>query len=127
MTPASLLREFPKTEKFPALAFPKPSQIRRHHEAVIKMAGGREVCSNSKAGQDEYRRRTADMYERDNGICCICDQPIDAQEYPTFQHTNGRGMGGSRRDDRIQYNGVAHWKCNSELGSRHQAENGGEL
>jgi len=41
----------------------------------------------------------------------------------TFEHQDGRGMGGSHRDDRIEidgkpYNGAAHGKCNSDKGSK---------
>jgi hypothetical protein len=119
----SILRDLPKASPM-RLAFPKPSQLRRKHEAIKVFPCGREVCSASKAGQLEYQRRTELMYERDNGVCCICHQLIDVTEYPTFEHKDGRGMGGARRDDRIENNGVAHWECNSEKGSRRLMEGG---
>lgn len=41
----------------------------------------------------------------------------------TFEHQDGKGMGGSHQDDRIEidgewYNAAAHWKCNNDKGSK---------
>ncbi len=82
---------------------------------------GREVCLKTHAGQVEYKRRREQMYERDKGMCCICGGKIRSLQEATFEHKNGRGMGGSRRDDRIEKNGVAHFRCNVEQGSKRYA------
>lgn len=93
--------------------------------AVKKYSGdGREVCNDrTKAGTNEYKRRRHEMWRRQKGLCCLCGEYIiEGQE--TFEHTDGRGSGGSRRDDRIVdddgswMNGAAHQKCNSTKGSR---------
>lgn len=79
---------------------------------------GREVCRATRSGRREYQRRREEMYERDKRICCICNSPIFSPEDATFEHKGGRGLGGSRRDDRIEGNGVAHWDCNVKKGSQ---------
>jgi hypothetical protein len=84
---------------------------------------GREVCIRTcLAGNEEYRARTLKMLKRQNGYCCLCNLPLRDSD-ATFEHQDGRGMGGSRRDDRIEkegkpYNGAAHGWCNAEKGSR---------
>ena len=76
---------------------------------------GREICRKSSAGLEEYKRRRDLMYERDSGICCVCKRFIPKGQ-ETFEHKDGRGLGGNRRDDRIENNGVSHWDCNSKRG-----------
>lgn len=91
---------------------------------------GREICYNGhKHGRDEYRRRIEIMRVRQGGICCLSTEApmCPGRLFPgeaTFEHQDGRGMGGSHRDDRIEkdgrpYNGSAHWQCNQWKGSRH--------
>lgn len=89
---------------------------------VARYLDGREVCDLSGEGRREYRRRTLLMWERQDKTCCLCGLPLAAQD-ATFEHQDGRGMGGSRRDDRVEkdgnpYNGAAHPWCNHEKGSR---------
>jgi len=79
---------------------------------------GREVCRNTKQGKSEYIRRREQMYERDRGVCCLCGELIRSVDEATFEHKGGRGMGGSKRDDRIEKNGVAHLRCNILQGSK---------
>lgn len=62
------------------------------------------------------------MWNRQKGLCCLCSLPLVRDE-ATFEHQDGRGMGGSRRDDRIEkdgqlYNGAAHFLCNNAKGSQ---------
>ena len=76
---------------------------------------GREICRKGSAGLAEYKRRRDVMYDRDNGVCCVCGRFIPKGQ-ETFEHKNGRGLGGNRRDDRISMNGVSHWLCNSKRG-----------
>ena len=83
--------------------------------AFKTMRDGREICLNTPAGKEEYKQRTIQMYERDKFICCLCGQSI-AYGY-TFEHRDGRGMGGGKRDDRIARNGVAHFYGNARKGS----------
>ena len=103
----------------------KPSQKKQKTEAVKVFPDGREVCNGrTAAGVREYRRRREFMYARDKGICCICELPIRHKDEATWEHSEGRGMGGFKRDDRTEkdgkpYNGVAHLVCNTEKGSRH--------
>lgn len=59
------------------------------------------------------------MYDRDEGICCLCNLLIASKKQATFEHKNGRGMGGAKRDDRTHLNGVAHLHCNILKGSCH--------
>lgn len=96
----------------------------------VRYRDGREKCDlNSKAGRDEYMGRIRKMWERQNRICCLygkieqCPGRLTLRE-ATFEHEDGRGMGGGHRDDRIMkdgkpYNGAAHGLCNSLKGSRH--------
>lgn len=86
--------------------------------AVHIHADGREVCQSNTRGREEYRRRRMAMFVRDKGICCICQMPITRKSDITFEHKNGRGSGGAKRDDRIEFNGVAHLACNIRKGSQ---------
>jgi hypothetical protein len=78
----------------------KPSARRRSKEAV-RIVGGREICSQSPAGRAEYQRRRAERWVLDNGICCLCGRFIPLS-LATTEHPQGRGMGGSKRDDRVE-------------------------
>jgi hypothetical protein len=117
------------------VAFPKPSDIARAPEPVRVMRDGREVINKMLSdGRNEYRRRIAVMLERQEGICCLygwcpdCHGALTLAE-STFEHEDGRGMGGAVRDDRIELpdgtliNGAAHYECNSWKGSRYIAYN----
>lgn len=89
--------------------------------AVRKYPDNREVCQNNTAGDREYERRIQAMFERQDGVCCLCPRFIEFSV--TFEHSDLRGAGGARRDDRIEIdgkpiNGAAHFWCNSEKGSR---------
>lgn len=108
---------------YEGLAFPKPADIRTEPVAVRVYDDGREVCNLlCKAGKAIYEQRIAEMWYRQSGKCCICGNPLNLFR-ATFEHQDGRGMGGGHRDDRIEkdgnpYNGAAHWWCNGEKGSR---------
>jgi hypothetical protein len=78
----------------------KPSAKRRSKEAV-RIVGGREICSQTPAGREEYKRRRAERWVLDNGICCLCGRFIPLS-IATTEHPGGRGMGGSKRDDRVE-------------------------
>ena len=112
--------------------FPKPKDQKKPPKPAVKVfAGGREVCDQlTKAGRDEYLRRVRVMWERQGRNCGLQISPQckarggglligEAQ----FDHSFGRGMGGGKRDDRIEINGkpinmsVCCW-CNSLKGSR---------
>jgi hypothetical protein len=106
------------------LAFPKPKDAPRQVETVITYPDGREECnSDSRAGREEYKRRTDAMRRRQGAKCGICHNPMRRKDM-TFEHTDLRGMGGGRRDDRIvdakgkPMNLAAHGWCNREKGSR---------
>jgi hypothetical protein len=112
-------------------AYPKPGQVKKPKVPVKVFPDGREVCDlKTKAGHDEYRARVRAMLTRQNGKCglmitpqCKMKQGKLSFEYATFDHSNGRGAKGAKRDDRIFIKGVEQnmavcpW-CNSAKGSR---------
>jgi hypothetical protein len=99
-------------------------------EHVKTFRDGREVCLNTPPGRAEYKRRVQVMLERQGGLCglmvtddCIARHGSMRGQQPTFEHCEGRGMGGSHRDDRIMkdgkpYNLAACFLCNQYKGSR---------
>jgi hypothetical protein len=101
----------------------KPHQVRRKREAVKVFPDGREVIDRSTAyGRRIYEDRIAEMYLRQGGLCRICHLWMEPATV-TFEHEDGKGMGGSHQDDRIirdgkEYNGAAHLWCNNKKGSR---------
>lgn len=110
-------------------AFPKPGQIKKHRPIVETFSDGRQVCSKFPEGREEYNRRKREMWERQGHRCCFegflpnCPGRLMWHEC-TFDHEGGRGMGGSKRDDRteidgIWINGAAHLLCNGKAGSHH--------
>lgn len=100
--------------------YPKPKDCPKVKQEAVKVyPGGREVCQNSAAGKREYRLRTIKMVNRQKGICPKCCKSMSLLDF-SFQHGDTRGMGGARRDDRIDSPGncAMHILCNQELGSR---------
>ena len=99
-----------------------------------KWPDGREVCLSNSAGDCEYRARLREMADRQEWKCGIPSCKFfhilmhmmnDGTWFSaTFQHGDGRGLGGARRDDRIDHPGncAAHWICNSEAGSKRLTE-----
>jgi len=88
--------------------------------AVRRYPDGREVCQDSAPGWKEYKRRVEVMVQRQNHRCCLCGERLSAAE-ASFEHQRRRGMGAAWRDDRVtkdgqDWNGAAHWVCNSEKG-----------
>lgn len=96
---------------------------------------GREICDlRSPQGRKAYRDRIKQAGERQGWICCLhgiapmCTGKMDYQYGEgllavTLEHESGRGMGGSRRDDRMEldgrwHNGAAHMVCNQWKSSR---------
>lgn len=105
-------------------SLPKPESSLRYEvileNAVIRYPDGREVCINTADGMREYKRRVKVMVQRQNFRCCLCNRPLSLAN-ATFEHQRRRGMGAAWRDDRIEkdgedWNGAAHWICNSEKG-----------
>lgn len=80
------------------------------------LPGGREVCRKTPAGRLEYEKRTLEMYERDHHLCCLCGQHLPIGQI-TFEHLDGKGMNGSRHDDRTSENSVSHYWGNMAKGS----------
>lgn len=100
--------------------YPKPKDLPRVKLGPYKThLDGREVCYNTAAGKREYRLRTIKMVNRQKGICPKCCKSMSLLDF-SFQHGDTRGMGGGRRDDRINSPGncAMHVRCNGELGSR---------
>lgn len=96
--------------------------IKDRVNGVVIYPCGREVCDKSAAGKREYKRRIERMRQRQFRLCCVCLQPLD-ERAATFEHEDGRGMGGGFRDDRIEVdgvpvNGASHGECNAERGSK---------
>lgn len=117
-----------------SMQFPKPGQVKKVQLAVKVFADGREVCNDKfKEGREEYVKRKRDMWERQGRRCCLegkcptCPGKLLWTD-TTFEHEAGRGMGGSKRDDRIEVlgkdgkmrwiNGAAHHFCNAWKMSR---------
>ncbi len=82
------------------------------------MGDGREICSKTSAGKKEYFRRKLERWVMDKGLCCLCGQPIVAEQL-TYEHPNGRGFGGGTRDDRVEKCRVSHYFGNMAKGSMH--------
>lgn len=88
-----------------------------HFPGFDRFRDGRERCTKSVRGRNEYAKRGAEAWERDGGICGICDQPVGFAEF-TIDHVVPRGLGGGTRDDRVENLQPAHFCCNSEKGSK---------
>jgi hypothetical protein len=90
---------------------PKP-EFSQHSETLLDGAviryhdSGREVCTDSKAGWIEYKRRVKVMLQRQGHCCCLCNRPL-ALGNATFEHQRRRGMGAAWRDDRITKDGLS--------------------
>lgn len=110
---------------------PAKTSSSQHYElildgAVMKYRDGREVCQNNVAGKREYARRVEAMCQRQDWKCACsltCTKRINPHN-ATFGHTDLRGAGGSRRDDRIEddkgnwMNTAETWDCNGAKGSK---------
>ena len=62
------------------------------------------------------------MAERQGWLCGLCRLTMSGFDV-TFDHESGRGMGGGKRDDRIDVDGkrqnaAVHFSCNAAKGSR---------
>lgn len=119
----------PVTIDYSSFAHPKPAD--RARQPVRTYPGGREVCDLTlSAGKRIYGDRISEMLERQKQMCCLyrhapsCPGFLRRHE-ATFEHQNGRGSGGSKRDDRTclpdgtWINGAAHSLCNAWKGSRY--------
>lgn len=102
----------------------KPNRIGSHWKRkpdVIVYADGRERCNPLRlGGKLEYLHRKGAMWNRQDGLCCICCKPLAFRD-ATFEHERGRNA--QRIDERIwvnglPQNGVSHELCNSERGSK---------
>lgn len=82
----------------------------------FKTVGEREICLPTPAGREEYKRRREERWDMDRGICCLCGQFVPLEE-ATTEHHSGRGMGGGKRDDRVDSIRVAHLFGNNAKGS----------
>lgn len=95
----------------------------KRKKQAIKQKGVREVLDLTTAiGTRFYKTRTYEMEKRQNFRCAICERTAGASMQ--FDHQDGRGMGGSNRDDRIVddrgnwLNAALCHACNSEKGSK---------
>jgi hypothetical protein len=94
----------------------KVSAKRRSKEGVRIMPDSREICSQTPSGRAEYTRRLEERWRLDKGVCCLCGLPV-ALKYATVEHPDGRGLGGSRRDDSIGSIRISHFLGNVKKGS----------
>jgi hypothetical protein len=88
---------------------------------AVKTYGVREVCQGNAAGKREYEARRYKMEVRQGFRCAKCERT--AGSAMEFDHQNGRGSGGGRRDDRIEvdgkwFNAALCHMCNAEKGSK---------
>lgn len=94
-------------------AFPKPKDKKKVRESMKVFPDGREILDlKTKSGSDEYQRRKLAMWDRQGKRCAlqitdICKQRQGRwpKDETTFDHEFGRGMGGGKRDDRIEIDG----------------------
>ncbi|MGA9668283.1 MAG: HNH endonuclease signature motif containing protein [Terracidiphilus sp.] len=83
--------------------------------------GSREVCNLKTAeGKRIYDERHKEAWVRDGRRCGICGHLISF-EFSTPDHISPRGMGGARRDDRVENLQASHFWCNNRKGSRRLA------
>jgi hypothetical protein len=102
----------------------------REPEWMTAFPDGREILNlETERGRAEYKARTLVMVKRQDNVCgCGCGELFDGDA--TFDHTGpdghggGRGLGGSRRDDRVgdeknkkPLNRAVKYACNGRLGS----------
>jgi hypothetical protein len=86
------------------------------------MEDGREICMQNETGRAEYKHRKMLMWQRQNGLCSLCNTSLSLIE-GTFEHAQGRTSG--HFDDRIinehgqPINSLCHSRCNQKKGSRH--------
>jgi|ERR1700722_2451741 len=106
----------PKKE-YAVQEFLRPSQIKKEIPAVKVYPDGREVCSNTKAGKDEYLRRLYFAWEKQGRLCGICGLPLRKAE-ASADHIRLRKMGGGSRDDSQKNISAVHPFCNQERGSK---------
>ena len=106
--------------------FPKPCQMKKPKPAVKVFRDGREQCTDTKPGRDEYQRRKRVAWEEQKGICPLCKLKLPWGE-SSIDHKLPRGMGAGRRDDRQGNIQAVHWWCNSAKGSKRYSEEDGGL
>lgn len=78
---------------------------------------GREILGKSPADRNEYKRRRGDAWDRDRGICILCECFVPLEQ-ATTEHIGTKGMGGSKHDDRLENLAVSHWFGNNSRGSQ---------
>lgn len=99
----------------------------RNRLTIRKLPDGREICMPNEAGRAEYKDRIRKMWQRQNGICPTCNEPLKLVE-ATFEHTTPRGMGAGSRNDVIEdakgnpINAAVHRRCNWKRGSKRLGE-----
>ena len=81
------------------------------------MPDKREVCDKSSAGRREYKQRREDAWDRDKGICILCERFVPLEQ-ATVEHIRTKGLGGGKHDDRLDNLAVSHWYGNNARGSR---------
>jgi 5-methylcytosine-specific restriction endonuclease McrA len=108
-------------------AYPKPSQVRKPKPAVRVFRDGREVCTDTKAGWEEYDRRKRVAWEEQKRLCSLCGKPLRWAD-SSIDHKKPRGMGAGSRDDRQENVAAAHHFCNAARGSKRTGyeEEGGD-
>lgn len=92
-----------------AISCKKRRAAKRQAETRV-MRDGREVC-----GALAWQARRMEVFRRDGGICQIClkeikDYGIDTEPFD-IDHIRGRGLGGGKRDDRMENLQLLCQKC----------------
>ena len=92
------------------------------HKIAQKNAARKARLYNAR--REKYER--LGIYDRDNGVCCICFDIIDL-DLParhvmsfTIQHHIPLSKGGADAPDNL---GIAHYSCNSRVGNRKETSN----
>lgn len=97
--------------------FPKPKDVPKEMEAVHVFRNGREVCAPNPEGRREYLLRRRSAWDRQRGLCGICQKHLDFED-AVSDHIEPRGMDGGKRDDRQSNIQAVCWTCNTEKGSK---------
>ena len=72
---------------------------KKRGDGIVVKKDGREILSPY-----QWAKRRAEVWERDSGRCVRCSRvvPLNGESAAEIHHKQGRGIGGSLRDDRLE-------------------------
>lgn len=101
---------------YSGFAFPKPGKKRKRTRRFNDKTTGEARIVYSPYGWRKLRITTWEANPQPS--CSICGKLIKRFSDFTLDHEKPRGMGGGFRDDSAGNVSPAHWRCNSDKGSR---------